>query len=936
MKKLFLLLVILLSTVSIFADSYSVKILNADSLTADGSLIVIKGNIVLEIKTDGSEDESRKLTAEKVVVNTETKEITASGSVSLSGGSVRDYTGDSLIFNWDTLDLTLFNGESSIEKTNSENKKITFYLDGETVSYGGDGGPVIMDGVILSTKDEGPYWSIEAQNIAILESDFVFKNATIKLGRVPVLWIPYFYYPNTRLAFNPAVGISGTKGLFLNTTYEVYGKYPTLWNTPSSSSSSSSSTSDSAAALSALSLLSESDSSMVRDGLIYRKSDSSSSSKNKDYFVFMADAYKNYGVALGVDTHNTLLDSSLVLDAKGVLAYKADPIYSYYGKMRYAADLSASYTKGNTTLSLSFPVLSDPEVKHDFYNRNTTFQLDTLLGQAATVPTTYKSNLTTYTWEASLKTSFKALDQSFTLTTLEAARTFKWNSTEHIYEESNTVLPELDATLSGTVFSFKKDTEKTKQVTYSNDLANSFLTEYRELEEEEEGEEEEKSFNTYSAKDPGEKTEKDSYGVSMDYNFRTYLKDELKEEDSYYFKFNGTVNLKANSPLDIISVTETLTPTYVYTMDESKTNPESKDLKILSNLTINSPVIGLKYNQQINLYRYKLSENVITDYPMKWEKDCFKAHSVEFSKTLGSFTFSLNQQLKPLDLILTPTITFTKGVYTIKTSSQLYLEDDQLFEKGKTTLTVNQKDETYDFKVTNTYDFSKDGWDGNTFEQTLSWSFLNKSLKLTEKLVLEKDFQFKTLSLGVSYNKNYINMSFKNTSFDPDELAVHLDYTLTPIYWWYNRIGFSTSVAATYKKNFNNRYGSSLVFDFSLDFAISEFVDLKIKSTSTNTSFYRYYDDEGDFSLNLMFDDLLRSFDFFGNGRKSTGFNLSKFSLQFVHYMHDWTLNLEASASIATKNSERYWNPEVTVYIKWNAIPELKRQNTLKNSVWEY
>lgn len=941
MKKLFLLLLILFSCLLVFADSYSVKILNADSLVADGALITVKGNIVLEVTTTGSSDkETRQMRAEKVVIDTQNKEIIASGSVSLSGGSVRDYTGDSLILNWDTLDLTLYNGESSIEKTNSEKKNITFFLDGKTVSYSGDGGPVVMDGVILSTMEKDPYWSIEAQNIAILESDFIFKNATIKLGRVPVLWIPFFYYPNTRLAFNPAVGVSGTKGLFLNTTYEVYGRYPSLWSTPSSGSSSSSN--DNNGALSALSLLSESDSSMVRDGLIYRAADSNKeqtafqkwASDSSSYFVIMADAYKNYGLSLGLDTHNKVLDNTLVLDAKAVLAYKAEPLYSFYGKMRYAWDLAAEYKNGNTNIILKFPYLSDPNVKHDFYNRNTTFQLDTLLGSAANVPTTYKSNLTTYTWEANLKTSFKFLNQSFTLTTLNTSREFKWNTAKHVYAVDKTVLPEFDATLSGTVFSFKKETENKETITYSNALADTFLSEYRALEKGEETVED--SFKTYTAEDPGEKTEKDSYGVSLDYNLKTYLNNKLEKDQSVYLKVNGDVNLKADSPLDILSVTETLTPSYVYTMEESKINPEAKDLKILSNLTVSSPLVGLKYNQQIYLYRYKLSEGVSTDYPMEWEKDYFKAHSIELSRTISSFTFSINQQLKPLDLILTPSVTFKKGVFTLKTSTQLYLENDFLFKKGKASLELNQKDENYDFKITDTYDFSKEGWSGNSFVQSLSLSFLDKKLKFNEKVVLENDFKLKNLSLGLSYDKNYINMSFKNTSFDPDELTVHLDYTFTPVYYWYNRIGFSSSVATTYKKNFNNRYGSTLIFDFSLDFAISEFVDLKLKSTSTNSSFYRYYDENGNFSFKLMYEDLLRSFDFFGNGRKSTGFNLSKFSLQFVHYMHDWTLNFDASASIATKNGERYWAPEVTVFIKWNAVPELKRENKLSNSVWEY
>ena len=46
-----------------------------------------------------------------------------------------------------------------------------------------------------------------------------------------------------------------------------------------------------------------------------------------------------------------------------------------------------------------------------------------------------------------------------------------------------------------------------------------------------------------------------------------------------------------------------------------------------------------------------------------------------------------------------------------------------------------------------------------------------------------------------------------------------------------------------------------------------------------------------------------------------------------VHYMRDWNLYIDAQGQLTTKYSGKYeWVPTVTVYIKWNAIPELKTQ----------
>ena len=74
------------------------------------------------------------------------------------------------------------------------------------------------------------------------------------------------------------------------------------------------------------------------------------------------------------------------------------------------------------------------------------------------------------------------------------------------------------------------------------------------------------------------------------------------------------------------------------------------------------------------------------------------------------------------------------------------------------------------------------------------------------------------------------------------------------------------------------------------------------------------------------------------NGRKSTGFNLSSFKVKVVHYMRDWNLYIDAQGSMTTQYSGKYeWVPTVTVYVKWNAIPELKTQGAwdASNREWK-
>ena len=142
----------------------------------------------------------------------------------------------------------------------------------------------------------------------------------------------------------------------------------------------------------------------------------------------------------------------------------------------------------------------------------------------------------------------------------------------------------------------------------------------------------------------------------------------------------------------------------------------------------------------------------------------------------------------------------------------------------------------------------------------------------------------------------------------------------------------------TFNYDFMNPFRTYMTAGLSLTFNIAEFIDFGISINSANKSFSRYYDNEGNFVFQKMIEDLLKSFDFFGNGRKSTGFNLSSFKVKVVHYMRDWNLYIDAQGSMTTQYSGKYeWVPTVTVYVKWNAIPELKTQGAwdASNREWK-
>ena len=54
------------------------------------------------------------------------------------------------------------------------------------------------------------------------------SGAFLSIGRVPVMYLPFFFYPGSRLSLNPAFGFSSSRGLFVSATLELFGKYPSF------------------------------------------------------------------------------------------------------------------------------------------------------------------------------------------------------------------------------------------------------------------------------------------------------------------------------------------------------------------------------------------------------------------------------------------------------------------------------------------------------------------------------------------------------------------------------------------------------------------------------------------------------------------------------------------------------------------------------------
>lgn len=913
MKKLLCLVTVFaLCFCSLFAEkTYSIKIDNANSMDTSDSLVILEGDVKLSFTTTDEEDsQTRTLLCDRVVINLDEKILQAFGNVVLDNSNASTFRGSEISLNWESLDVVVFGGKGFSERSNSSGQNVEFMSFGERISYSGDVNTVYFEDGTVSTKEKDPNWSIAAEEIGIFDSDMFFRKAWLKLGRVPVLYLPFFFYPGTTLSFNPSVGLSSSRGSFLNTTYEVYGSYSNV------------NSSDSSAGV--LSFFDSNDNSKkMRDGLYYTDFDYSKLSDtqkwaydNASYLAVFADVYEKLGAGVGFDTYNKLNENT-VLSAVGIVAKPS--IYSSYSKLRYGFDLNARVKSGNTNLKLNLPYLSDPYVKQDFLNRNTTFSFDSLFGSFQEFPS-YYSSIYEYKWTLESDTSFKIGKTNVQIRDLDANLNFNYSHADKKFNLLNAVLPSGSVSLSGTLVDWKTDSEQV--VVREAQPRESKAARIGDI----------KAFEVPQIGSQTKTLDGAKFNVSYALNGNIkdlYTKDFEKSSGTY--SADGKVTVNAALERSLVTMTEVVSGVYtkdIKTKDiKNMYSQTSENGKITSDLKLEVPSLGIKYNFANNLVSYKADNDGYTFTKGLFRTEDVSAHSVSVSAKQGAFSLELSSKLKPLTQSITPSLSYSKNGVTAKTGITVYPEREVMTQGSVGSLDLGLSRSSFNFSMANKYDFAKEGLDGYSFTQNLNIN-PKKNWSFTEKLVMGEGLKVDTLQLFLGSSDNNITMSFAGEKISPDNLKIVLAYVREPMYFLDNRVGFEGKASGSFTWDFENPYASSLALDLSFNFGIFKLLDVGFSATVANTSFYKYFDDSGNFVLSSLVDDLKRSVDFSGGGRYNTGFNISSMNLKIVHYMEDWNLYFNAGAGIGKREDGIYTlKPEASVIIKWNMIPELKVKN---------
>jgi hypothetical protein len=368
----------------------------------------LTGDVRVSLKED---DATHRIKAWEILFNRTRNTLTASGGVEYvkeQADTVETFKGESITVNLDNWSTQSLNGTTV---RSVQNNDTSYYFKGGVVSRNDQDVTVLSRASIGNAKNPEALWSLDASRVWLLPgSDFAVFNAVLKVGEIPVLYIPFFYYPADEVVFHPVLGYRTREGSFVQTTTYLLGR-------PKASSSSESS-------LTRI-LGNSADSELKREGLFLRNTGKKIKEPDKVSLKAMVDYYVNMGAYLGAELNTVKIgvlspvNLSLGIGFTRTLL-KTDGGYTPFAPafdgssdwnranllsldvpFRYRFKLDSSISGRFGSLSWNFPYYSDPWVDRDFTNRAETMDWVNMAQQGAALEEsdTTASQLGGYQWQ---------------------------------------------------------------------------------------------------------------------------------------------------------------------------------------------------------------------------------------------------------------------------------------------------------------------------------------------------------------------------------------------------------------------------------------------------------------------------------------------------------------------------------------------------------
>lgn len=358
-------------------------------------------------------DTTHHLSADTLVFNRTRNTLSASGNVEYSkegADSDESFKGQSLSINLDDWAGTFIGGASERSLSGEDT---AYRFAGTVISRDSEDVTLMRKAVISNADSENPYWSIAASKLWLLPgSEWAIFNAVLKVGEIPLLYIPFFYLPGDELIFHPVLGYRSREGSYVQTTTYLSGR-------PKATESSENSITKI--------LGSGADTERVREGLFLRSTGKRIKDPDEISFSLLFDVYTNLGYYAGAELSMPRkgilgnLDLSLGLgltrDVYQVDTESFTPFKNFDGSsdwnrsrffdietaFRYRIRVGLSLKGKQASITLDFPFYSDPFVNADFLNRSEDMDWFNMIKQGAALEDTSETAgvLGSYAWKLS-------------------------------------------------------------------------------------------------------------------------------------------------------------------------------------------------------------------------------------------------------------------------------------------------------------------------------------------------------------------------------------------------------------------------------------------------------------------------------------------------------------------------------------------------------
>ena len=377
---------------------------------ADEKYVLLRGDVLIEVR-DEKDGTLQSIKADSVTYNQTRGKVSAKGNVAYSltrGGQTDTFTGQSLDFDMETSEAVFYDGSTTrvIKRAGTD---VPYSFKGQTITRFANDTVIMSEGTFTSSPTpDDPLYRVRASAVWLLApGEWAIKNFVLLVGRVPVLWLPGFFWPGDDFFFNPNFGTRTREGAFMQTTTYLFGRKPKE-DSP----------------FSFLQIADSTDAGYTLEphGLFLRKVPGTSTTPPDTRNVkLLLDAYSHLGVFAGLTgdlsplaTFRTGIGFSRTIfpDNTPFWINPDGTIQSYWNSsslfglvVPFRLGLEGTFHTTGSVFSMNadFQFFSDPSFTSDFYNRSEANILSTLLSPPSTTTTTTTAQQSNLSWDVAGK-----------------------------------------------------------------------------------------------------------------------------------------------------------------------------------------------------------------------------------------------------------------------------------------------------------------------------------------------------------------------------------------------------------------------------------------------------------------------------------------------------------------------------------------------------